>query len=287
MKNLCLFLGLLIPLIAPAQTINQPGKVRTISYNLKEKGSPIPDVRIKSLVEVRSKADGSFILPVQANKDNLFSFTEITKNGYELISPSPEELDLKQFAINPKEEKVIIMADIDTLFEQRRQIELHIRKAAEEEIAAKEMQLQEMENNIQKLRKENKDTKTLNKVLEQKIQELQKLKKTYYTSDEWIRKEAERLSKIDYQTIDSVQAKIVDLLKAGKGLEVIRITRSQFPDEIWGKIYNNPGAIKKDTEIKEQEIRENYRTMNHWGQQLKIWQMVMPPSIKTILLPII
>ncbi|MBK6348223.1 MAG: hypothetical protein IPF68_20230 [Bacteroidales bacterium] len=100
-----------------AQTINQPGEVRTISYEQGKKGAPVADVRIKSkgLTEVRSTADGKFTLPVKPDGGNIFTFEDVSRAGYEPVSPSREEFLSRKFAINPAAGVTLILAGNDQL----------------------------------------------------------------------------------------------------------------------------------------------------------------------------
>lgn len=262
MKNILSLLLFLLPVLGWTQTINQPGEVRTISYRQGVKGVPIANVRLKSLNEVRSDTNGCFLIPVKAAKNNTFTFTEITKNGYELISST-------QFAVNPNVKAQVVMANIDELYKNRREIEQRIRKTHEAEIAAKEQKLQAIEAEINQLRQANQNIAQLTSQDEQMRNELQTLKTAYYSSDEWIHKEAERLARIDYQSIDSVQALITNLLKNGKGNEAIQIAKAQLPPQVWEKILNNPQAIKQKIKQAKQEIARDSALLVQVAGQLK------------------
>ncbi|MBK9356574.1 MAG: tetratricopeptide repeat protein [Bacteroidales bacterium] len=254
-----------------AQTINQPGEVRTISYEQGKKGAPVADVRIKSkgLTEVRSTADGKFILPVKPDGGNIFTFEDISRAGYEPVLPSREEFLSRKFAINPAAGVTLILAGNDQLFAERRRIEQKIRQEKEQEIADRESEISKLQAEVDKLKQESENITDLKAKLTRMEEELQTFKDSYYNSDDLIRQEAERLSKIDFQTIDSVQAVIVNLLKEGKGGEVVTIARNQLSADLWNKIMNDPGSIKRDMEQKKVELKQDSLLLEQAARQLK------------------
>ncbi|MBK9356572.1 MAG: tetratricopeptide repeat protein [Bacteroidales bacterium] len=271
MKHIFLFFFGIISLDIAAQTINQPGEVRTISYEQGKKGAPVADVRIKSkgLNEVRSTADGKFILPVKAEGGNIFTFEDVSRAGYEPVVPSREEFLSRKFAINPASGVTLILASNDQLFAERRRIEQKIRLEKEQEIADRESEILKLQAEVNKLQQLSENITDLTAKLTRMEEELQKFKDSYYSSDDLIRQEAQRLSKIDFQTIDSVQAVIVNLLKEGKGGEVVTIARNQLSADLWNKIMNDPGSIKRDMEQKRVELKQDSLLLDQAARQLK------------------
>lgn len=274
MKNLRHFFTLAILLFVfhcTAQTINQPGEVRTISYEQGKKGAPVADVRIKSkgLTEVRSTADGKFILPVKSDGGNIFTFEDISRAGYEPVVPSREEFLSRKFAINPAAGVTLILAGNDQLFTERRRIEQKIRQEKEQEIADRESEITKLQAEVDKFQQESDNITDMKAKLTRLEEELQNFKDSYYNSDDLIRQEAERLSKIDFQTIDSVQAVIVNLLKEGKGGEVVTIARNQLSTELWNRIMKDPGSIKRDLEQKKVELKQDSLLLEQAARQLK------------------
>ncbi|MBK6348221.1 MAG: tetratricopeptide repeat protein [Bacteroidales bacterium] len=265
------FLFGIMSLDIAAQTINQPGEVRTISYEQGKKGAPVADVRIKSkgLNEVRSTADGKFILPVKAEGGNIFTLEDVSRAGYEPVVPSREEFLSRKFAINPASGVTLILASNDQLFAERRRIEQKIRLEKEQEIADRESEILKLQAEVNKLQQLSENITDLTAKLTRMEEELQKFKDSYYSSDDLIRQEAQRLSKIDFQTIDSVQAVIVNLLKEGKGGEVVTIARNQLSAGLWDKIMNDPGSIKRDMEQKKVELKQDSLLLEQAARQLK------------------
>lgn len=254
MKKVILLILTALPFLVHAQIVNQPGEVREITYHRNTKGDPISDVIVKVETESRSDETGNFVLPISA-KNNVFAFEQIRKEGYLLISPSYSDMHSQKFALNPDAPLTVIMAKNSTLRDERRRIENNIRREKEAEIAKQQTVINEQKKLLEQL-----SDQSVQQAMQAKIDSLEKvlyhLKEYYYNSDSHIVEEADKLARIDYQTLDSMDALILDLKKAGKGAEVVQTAQAQISPELLASIKKDPLAISKSIEETKKEFEK-------------------------------
>lgn len=261
MKKLVFFLFsfLLSSIFSMAQTTNQPGVVNSISYSYGEDGAPIEGVRIKVITEVRSNGNGEFVVPVLNTKNNLFTFIQIEKEGFELITPTREQLLNEQFAINPGAKVHLVMASKESLFKEKRRIETNIRKEFEKLIAEKNSAIDSLMSLYDRLLKESSNVSMLADKLKVLVAERDSLSNVYYDSDAYIEEEARKLSRIDYQSLRSEEeAVILEIKKSGQGLEVVKAAKSLLPEGVLEKLESDPSFYLRDYEKSRKETASKY-----------------------------
>jgi len=257
--SIILFVSLSLPLFS--QTVNQVGTVKAISYFFGHDGEPISDVRLKVLTEVRSDAKGEFTIPVTASSAGVFSFESIQKDGYELISPSLDNLSQTKYAINPFSKVNIIMANKTVLYKERRRIENEIRLSCEQQIAQMADKINSLLIQKDSLSNLSVDISTLEKRIVQLQNELDIYRNQYFDSDNDILEKATMLSRIDYQSLDKDEAEIIDMMKNGKGQDVVQAAKNKLSQELWEQLQSDPSFLKKRldaaqsiADLREQEL---------------------------------
>lgn len=218
MRRLLIICSILASVSLYAQRpVTQCGRVRSICYSRLGKVQPISNVIVKPYLqpEQRSDQNGNFCISVVPDKNGMFRYESIKSLGYTLISPNKEDLSRESFVVNSKEVKDIIMVKDGELYAERRRISNNIRKEKENEIANLQNKIIEKDAQLNKYIQENKDVaqlKTNISELERKYNELQA---NYENATKQIEEEADRLARIDYLNIDSINAYSFDLQKAG------------------------------------------------------------------------
>lgn len=220
-----LLIALAFPLTLHGQVVMQNGHVRKISYTRKSADIPVEDARIKVETEERSDPEGNFTLKISANINETFVFSDIYKPGYTLISPAVGELKVKQYALNPKATVEVVLADNNELRAERTRIETNIRREKEAEIANYRTRIDEKDNELARLKESDLKYKKLLQERDSIEQELRQFSQRYYESDKVILEEADKLARIDYKTMDSIQQINIEMRKSGKGKEMVAFNK--------------------------------------------------------------
>ena len=263
MKKYLILLFLFSSVSIWAQTSNQPGYVSSISYTFGKEGDPIEGVRIKVLTEVRSNSRGEFVVPVTDSKNGLFTFSQIHKDGYELISPSPDKLQNEQFAINSGAKVRLVMASKTELYNEKRRIESNMRSVYEGEISDLNDRIDKLVQEKDSLSKKTADISVMENQLQTLLAERDALIDQYDKSDEYIASEARRLSRIDYQSCNSEEeARILELKKSGKGLEVAKAAKEQLSSSVMAKLKSDPSFFKRNYEESRREAEMDLNIFN-------------------------
>lgn len=218
MRRLLIICSILasVPLYAQ-RPVTQCGRVRSICYSRLGKVQPISNVIVKPYLqpEQRSDQNGNFCISVVPDKNGMFRYESIKSLGYTLISPNNEELSRESFVANNKETKEIIMVKDGDLYAERRRISNNIRKEKEKEIAHLQEMIYEKDAQLKKYLQEKKDVADLKAIISDLEKKYNELQMNYEQATKQIEDEADRLARIDYLNIDSINAHSYDLQKAG------------------------------------------------------------------------
>ncbi|MBO1736337.1 tetratricopeptide repeat protein, partial [Barnesiella sp. GGCC_0306] len=246
------------PSLLFSQIISQPGHVRKISYNKSNQTVPVSDVRLKVETESRSDDKGDFTLFITSNKRDTFVFERIYKQDYTLISPPAKELSSTKYALNPHVKVEIVVANTKELQAERRRIETNIRTQKESEIARYEKIISEKDAELSAMKEKNARYDQLRAERDSLEKVLNEFSVRYYDSDKYILEEADKLSRIDYQSLDSIEIVNTDLRKQGKGREMIEYNKSLLPvneasiaDFLPDMIARTESDLKKQKELRD------------------------------------
>lgn len=271
MKRFLLIAIVFIPFVTQSQVVIQKGHVRKITYSKNSVPTPVPDVRVKVETEERSDERGNFALKITPTGDKTFVFSDIYKMGYTLISPTINEMRVKKYALNPNAPVEIVLVDNRELREERLRIETNIRKENEAEIDRYRSQLEAKEVELAKYREDEQKYEQLRSERDSIEQVLRNFSQGYYESDKRISEEADKLARIDYQALDSIQQINIELRKAGKGKEMVEFNRLSEEEKYTAerlavsltKKYGALGQLEQDIAA-EEALRDNYtqRYMN-------------------------
>ncbi|MCH4155922.1 MAG: tetratricopeptide repeat protein [Muribaculaceae bacterium] len=257
-RQLCAACCVLVGASAFSQIVRQPGIVRELSYSASSAVVPIENVSVKVQTEERSDAKGRFTLRIPASASRTFSFSEISKKGYVLISPSLQELPMKYYPLNPKATVQIIMAKRSALTSEKNRIAANIRSEFMGSIRRLSETIDKKNAEIAKMRAMFADTAALVASRDSIQKRLTELRAGYADMNDYVASEADRLSKIDYRTLDSIGIRNTELLKAGKGDEMVRFNKALLPShgaEIAGNISSYIGRKKAELE-KKKKLRD-------------------------------
>jgi len=251
MKRLSAIFALSLMLLSPvfAQTVNQKGIVKDISYSLEKEGEPIPDVKLKVMVETSSNDNGEFSIPVPLNSNRVFTFENIRKDGYELISPNKEQLSQTEFAVNSSAKVLIVMASKSKLYQERRRIENDIRQAYSREMERMSGLIDDLSAERDSLEQLSQDISAIAEEIQGLKNELDEYRENYYDADLDILERATALSRIDYQTISEADAQIYELMKQGKGVEAANASRERLSPEVWKMVKSNPLCLRNKRDM--------------------------------------
>ncbi|MFR1235435.1 MAG: tetratricopeptide repeat protein, partial [Barnesiella sp.] len=246
------------PSLLFSQIISQPGHVRKISYNKSNQTVPVSDVRLKVETESRSDDKGDFTLFITSNKRDTFVFERIYKQDYTLISPPAKELSSTKYALNPHVKVEIVVANTKELQAERRRIETNIRTRKESEIARYEKIISEKDAELSAMKEKNARYDQLRAERDSLEKVLNEFSVRYYDSDKYILEEADKLSRIDYQSLDSIEIVNTDLRKQGKGREMVEYNKSLLPvneasiaDFLPDMIARTESDLKKQKELRD------------------------------------
>ncbi len=246
------------PSLLFSQIISQPGHVRKISYNKSNQTVPVSDVRLKVETESRSDDKGDFTLFITSNKRDTFVFERIYKQDYTLISPPAKELSNTKYALNPHVKVEIVVANTKELQAERRRIETNIRTQKESEIARYEKIISEKNAELSAMKEKNARYDQLRAERDSLEKVLNEFSVRYYDSDKYILEEADKLSRIDYQSLDSIEVVNTDLRKQGKGREMVEYNKSLLPvneasiaDFLPDMIARTESDLKKQKELRD------------------------------------
>ncbi|WP_300701755.1 tetratricopeptide repeat protein [Bacteroides sp.] len=225
------------------EAVRQHGFVRTITYSKQHKNQPIKGVRIKAEVETESDENGNFLLSIAYNKNNTFTFDYIIKTGYTLVAPQLQSA----IPLNSKTKTEIILARNEDLYEERLRIEETIRNQKQKEINEYLKTIHQKDSILSQLIDKNKHYRILLNERDSIYTAYLKFSAQYYQSDKLIQKEAEELARTDYQSLDSIELKSIELRKAGKGRELVELNKiflPQYEDKIINKITDNINLLE-------------------------------------------
>ncbi len=237
--------------------------VRKIVYSKTGATVPISGVQIKAETESLSDAKGLFSLSVTTNANSQFTLTRIFKEGYALISPKPEELGARKYPINTSVNIEVILAKTDELNAERRRIESNIRKEKEAEIAAYKEQIARKDSELQKLKESDARFKRLLQERDSIEAKYQHFTAQYYDSDKFIMDEADELSRIDFQSLDSMKLINTELRKRGKGKELVERNRISSSEAI------EIERLVKSREHAAEYLQKTEKNIHHWAERYK------------------
>ena len=208
--------------------ITQCGRVRSICYNRLDKPRPIGNVWVKPSMQPgkTTDANGDFCISVVPDKNNTYKYESIKLIGYTLISPSQDDLSKSSFVASDKEKKEIIMVKDADFYAERRRISNNIRKEKEKEIGKLQMLLSEKEKLLNQYKEQNKETSKVKADLAELERKYEQLQANYEQATKLIEDEADRLARIDYLNIDSINVHSYDLQKAGLWQEAAQYNKS-------------------------------------------------------------
>ena len=212
--------------------ITQCGRVRSICYNRLDKPRPIGNVWIKPSMQPgkTTDANGDFCISVVPDKNNTYKYESIKLIGYTLISPSQDDLSKSSFVASDKEKKEIIMVKDADFYAERRRISNNIRKEKEKEIGKLQMLLSEKEKLLNQYKEQHKETSKVKADLAELERKYEQLQANYEQATKLIEDEADRLARIDYLNIDSINAHSYELQKAGLWQEAAQYNKSFVSD---------------------------------------------------------
>lgn len=210
------------------ERFEQPARTRLQCTTADKTITPLSGVQVKVENLELSDQDGKLKLSITPNKDKTYTFAQIQKSGYALIHPRPEDIaDKKAFAHNANAELDIILRDdaeleeeVDEYATQGKSYYLERQKQLKQE-----MEVASTPERQQKLQQE------LDIIIERREQIM-----------EDIEARARELASTDYLELNADEIERIELRKAGKLDELIKLINSK---------------LAKDAEAYAKELRGN------------------------------
>jgi tetratricopeptide (TPR) repeat protein len=256
--HIMLFMFIALPVMA--QIVHQPCRVREIAYSSSAPVVPIENVSVKVQTEERSDSRGRLVLKIPRAVGGTFTFSSIYKYGYTLISPAASEMHSTRYALNPNYSVEIIMVNDAKLSAERQRIKGNLMAAYNKVVEKKKLMVEELKAKSEIYYKSGGLVYSdITKQCDSLNSEIRTLEASRMRINSFIDAEADRLSHIDYMTLDSIEIKNLNLRKEGKGDELVKFNMSLLPcnvDDITLGLSANIRLL--DSEIKKDEHLQNY-----------------------------